>query len=225
MALFWGLGIGLGLAVIGVLSDVSERELLVRIGEGGQFFDEELSANDIRQGLVGVAQLIVFVVTLIFWLRWFSRAYKNLPSLGAQHLRFSPGWAVGAWFVPFLNLFRPKAMTDDTWRASDPNAPPVQGDAWREKRVTPLLHWWWALFILSAILGNFLFRMAFGEESETIEGLLSFNLASILSNFLDIPLSILAILVVREITGRQMTRAHRLQLGTAPSSQLSDWRP
>jgi hypothetical protein len=37
---------------------------------------------------------------------------------GAQ--RFSAGWAVGSWFVPFVNLVVPKQVVNDVWRASTP---------------------------------------------------------------------------------------------------------
>jgi hypothetical protein len=35
-------------------------------------------------------------------------------------MRWSAGWAIGAWFVPVLSLVRPKAILNDIWRASDP---------------------------------------------------------------------------------------------------------
>jgi hypothetical protein len=63
--------------------------------------------------------------------RLFRRAYRNLPALGAESPRFSSGWAVGAWFVPFLNLVRPKQIMDDIWRASDPALPAHPGAAWK----------------------------------------------------------------------------------------------
>ena len=209
-ALLWALGIGIGLSAIALLSNLAEGELLGRIAAGRGFSEAEANASDARQGLIGSAQLVLYVTTAVLWLRWFSRAYKNLPSLGAQDLRFKPGWAIGAWFVPFLNLVRPKAMTDDTWRASDPEAPPFQGKEWKGRRVNPILHWWWALFLISGILGRFILQGSFGDYGETIEGIRTLNTATSVSDFLDIPLIILAILVVREITNREETRARAL---------------
>ena len=54
----------------------------------------ELLANDRRQGMVAMAQLAMFVVGAVFFLRWFYQAYANLRSLGAVP-RHSSGWAVG----------------------------------------------------------------------------------------------------------------------------------
>src|SRR5918997_1460259 len=74
--------------------------------------------------------------------------------LGAGNLRASRGWSIGAWFVPILNLIRPKQLMDDTWRASDPALPAKVGSGWQERPVPGLLHAWWALFLISGVLGN-----------------------------------------------------------------------
>ena len=88
---------------------------------------EELDSNDIRQGIVALLDFTAFVAAAVFFIRWFKRAYENLPALGARGLRFSASWAIWSWLVPFLNLFRPKQMANDIWRASEPDAPPDQG--------------------------------------------------------------------------------------------------
>ena len=31
------------------------------------------------------------------------------------------GWAIGPWFVPILNLFRPWQIAVETWEGSDPD--------------------------------------------------------------------------------------------------------
>ena len=65
----------------------------------------------------------IFLVTGIVFIVWFRDAYKNVGRLGVAGLRWSSGWAVGAWLVPFLNLRRPKEMLNDMWRGSNPSLP------------------------------------------------------------------------------------------------------
>lgn len=213
LALYWLLGIGIVLSIAAIVSGAFEARLLLKIESGGFWTDAEIDANDTRQFIVGIAQLLLFIVTGIVWLVWFSRAYKNLPALGARNLRFKPGWAIGSWFVPFLNLVRPKAMTDDTWRASDPTAPAIQEGPYKGRRVSPVLHAWWALFIISQLLGRIVFRWAMAAE--TIEEIRSGNIAAMLADVIDVPLTVLALLVVLQITRRQEERARVLGL-TAP---------
>jgi Domain of unknown function (DUF4328) len=112
--------------VLAMWVDVREIQLMNRIVDGDFPELSELDASDDRQALAGSLVLLTFVGTIVVYLVWFSRAYKNLTSLGATDLRYGSGWAIGAWFVPILNLWRPKQIANDIWRASDPAAPPDQ---------------------------------------------------------------------------------------------------
>ena len=67
------------------------------------------SAVDIKRltSLLASTGFLVWLGTATAVLMWVHRAYRNLPALGARDMAYSPGWAVGWWFIPFLNLVRP----------------------------------------------------------------------------------------------------------------------
>ena len=109
-----------------------------------------LEGSDLRVGAMALLDVVVFLTAFGFLIAWTNRAYRNLPALGANDLRFTPGWAVGGWFVPFLNFVRPKQIMNDIWRGSSPED--YAGDDWRGRSVTPLLHWWWGLWIVGGLL-------------------------------------------------------------------------
>ena len=109
-----------------------------------------LESSDLRVGAMALLDVVVFLTAFGFLIAWTNRAYRNLPALGANDLRFTPGWAVGGWFVPFLNFVRPKQIMNDIWRGSSPED--YSGDDWRGRSVTPLLHWWWGLWIVGGLL-------------------------------------------------------------------------
>jgi hypothetical protein len=94
--------------------------------------------------VAGVVASLTFCASYVALAVWTGRMYHNLFALGVDDLRFSPGWGVGAWFVPFLNLVRPKQIVDDLWRASDPQAAP---STWRNRPVSGIVHGWWALLL------------------------------------------------------------------------------
>ena len=73
----------------------------------------------------GLATTLCFFASYVALAVWTSRAYRNLFALSVTDLRFTPGWGAGAWFVPFLNLVRPKQIVDDMWRP--PMASPSGG--------------------------------------------------------------------------------------------------
>ena len=86
--------------------------------------DEEVTAHDDRVAMIGLLALAVFVGSAVVWLIWFKRLYVNLPALGTKHRKHTAGWAVGAWFVPFLNLVRPYEIAQEIWTESAPRPEP-----------------------------------------------------------------------------------------------------
>jgi hypothetical protein len=88
----------------------------------------------------------------ITFLMWLHRSYRNLPALGATELRFSPGWAVGWWFVPFANFVQPVRVVTEVWQASQA-AHGQNTRAGRRAIGTPLPMWlWWGLWVGSIVL-------------------------------------------------------------------------
>jgi hypothetical protein len=169
---------------------------------------EELDSNDIRQGIVALLDFTAFVAAAVFFIRWFKRAYENLPALGARGLRFSASWAIWSWLVPFLNLFRPKQMANDIWRASEPDAPPDQGQEWHGGSVPALFQWWWGVFIVWSIIENVAFRVYWRADDVSTQHAAAG--ASMFADSVSVVGAILALLVIRAATTRQDERATRL---------------
>ncbi len=175
-------------------------------GEGADL--SALEASDDRQAVAGLILVATLVAATLVFIMWFHRAYKNLSALGATGLRYGTGWAIGAWFVPFLNLWRPKQIANDIWRASDPAAPPDQGIDWREKPVPGFLTAWWVVWVVSIYAWNVSTRFYFsGDEAEDIRNAGYADLGSL---GLDIAAAVLAIYVVIRLTRRQSERAGRV---------------
>jgi hypothetical protein len=139
----------LGVAGVGV-------DLLWLLSSSSASLDELISIAEMID-LVAVAQLVSLLVGGILFLAWFHRAYGNLRALGVSEPRYKRGWAIGAWFIPFANLVLPKQMANDLWRAGDPMMQPNE-PGWQGRAVAPLLHWWWAFYLIggavSAVSGN-----------------------------------------------------------------------
>lgn len=201
------------LDAIAVVSDLAEFSLLARLAGGESVPDAQASANDTRQGIIGALQFLLFVVTAVFFLRWFHPAYRNLRALGVPELRYGTGWAIGAWFVPILNLFRPKQIANDVWRGSDPEQGWPQPADWNGRPVPALLHWWWGAFLFSSWLSNIAGRLALRGDS--LSELQAANAAFIVADLTSIPAAILAIVVIGRTTSRQEARAAALSPGSA----------
>jgi hypothetical protein len=181
-------------SAIAAISDALEYELLGRIERGADATSGEADFNDIRQAVIGVTAFLLNTAVVVTFLMWFSRAYANLPALGIAERRYGQGWSIGAWFVPILNLFRPKQIANDAWKAGDRAAP-----------LPAFLNWWWALWLLSSIADNISFRSAL--HGDTVMELQATATASLVSDILTIPAALLAIKVVLSTTERQEARA------------------
>lgn len=109
--------------------------------------------------VIWVLSGILFLVSLLaagpLFFIWLVRANKNCRALGALDMEFTPGWMVGWFFVPFLNLVKPYEAVTELYQASDPDA---GTDDWMGVE-TPrfVLAWWlsWIAYNFSSSLFQF----------------------------------------------------------------------
>jgi len=153
----------------------------------------------------GLATTLCFFASYVALAVWTSRAYRNLFALSVSDLRFTPGWGAGAWFVPFLNLVRPKQIVDDVWRATDGEP---ERWSWRSAPVDASLHAWWAFLVASLFLATRLDMDEFDRGSVQL-GLLG---AACLVAF-----STLSWLVTSQLTCRQDSLAEQHGLPVQPA--------
>ncbi|MGZ4132833.1 MAG: DUF4328 domain-containing protein [Actinomycetota bacterium] len=105
-----------------------------------------VAAQDLRRAndLVDVALslwIVAFLVTVVVWCVWQHHAQRTLVRLTHGTARFTPGWAVGWWFVPFANLVRPFQAVHELWSWSrGAVGEPARAKAW-------ILPAWWATWL------------------------------------------------------------------------------
>jgi hypothetical protein len=103
-------------------------------------------------GLFSVGTSIAAAVLVCIWM---YDAAQNLRTFGHEGLTFTPGWAVGWWFVPFANLVKPMHALAEIWRASNPASIGEGPQAWRSLGPAPTLFGqWWAAWIAGNIVSN-----------------------------------------------------------------------
>jgi hypothetical protein len=184
-------------------------------GMGGACFPLDINLDDgssisIWLGLVGIVGLLnlpVYIFTIITFLVWQHRAYKNLPALKSRNLQNSPGWAVGWWFIPFANLWMPFQVIREMWNESDPDFEEELGFLSNSYGTPLIVGWWWAFWIIGNIVTNISGRVAQAENS--VENG-TFWIALIVEGVFGIVAAYLAIEVVRGITKRQEMRFSKI---------------
>ncbi len=189
-----------------IAATYADLSLLLRVRDGGVFTYEELAANDDRLAITGLLYLLVFVVLVVVFLMWLHRIRKNESYLDITGTRFSTGWSIWVWFIPIMNLFRPYQIVKEAWQASAPDA---SADEWRQSAVSPLLGWWWALWLIGSYVANISTRLFF--RGQDLEAYITSDRLDLVSSGLLILCSLLAIMIVRGISERQDMRYRRPQ--------------
>ncbi len=192
------------LTLASIISTFAEIDLAHEIEDHHwRVSDSDIQANDDRQAAIAGFAIIAVLGTAIAFLAWIHRAHKNLPSLGADGLRFTPGWAVGWFFIPIMNVVRPYQVTSEIWRASDPEIP--AGDAWRTARTSSIVGWWWAINILAGVLSQVAIRTY--NRGEDLTELIAADYIYVVSDCVDIIGIIVTIAMVYFITRNQEQRS------------------
>ena len=195
------LALGL-MTVISIISTVAEIGLLQQVASGVAVSDADATRNDNRQALIGYVYLGVFAVTVIAFLSWINGASSNLQSLGVRDQRFSPGWAVGAWFVPIVMLFRPYQIMKEIWKGSYPASSDTTAAGWESASVSPLLGFWWAAWLVSNWLSNLVLRQ-FLSGGTTVDALILTDWINVVSSAISLSAMVMVIVLVRQISANQ----------------------
>jgi len=102
-------------------------------------------------GLTALFQLVLRLISVVVFLIWLYRVFSNLPVIGARKLGFSPGWAVGWWFVPFLNIVQPYKIVKELYGESQLAAARADSSE-KSELATENVGLWWAAFLLSGFI-------------------------------------------------------------------------
>ena len=205
--------IGLGLlAVAEVLSivvgiaQVASPDTTVDLDEEGL-----MSIWLMLQGMVYLLKFPVYIFTVVTFLIWLHRAHSNLGALRAENLEFTPGWAVGWWFIPFANLVKPYQAVREVWAESDPDIDPNERVFLSASlRTAPTyMGVWWGMWLTSNFAANITSRV---YDPDTMSNVAVGGALFIVTGVLSATAAVLALLVVRDITERQSTRYAKVSM-------------
>ena len=176
--------------------------------DGMEYSDNETALYHLSVNALDGLVIAVQVATAIAFLMWIYRAHSNLPALGAINLEYSPGWAVGCFFIPVANLIWPYFAMSEIWRGSDPTKyNTVSG---RCLRSFPLLvACWWGLCLLMIFMNPGSSQVS--RIPGTHETLIHTHYLSVVAYLVAAISAIVAVKLVRTIDENQEER-HTLTL-------------
>ncbi len=184
-----------GMEVTQLVVDVDELGT-IPLGDG-----ESLALFHVAYGLLGLLGLPLSLLTAILFLVWVHRAHKNARALGAQGMQFTPGWCVGWFFVPIMNLFKPYQAIREIYQASAPELGPTD---WKRTGSAGVVGLWWGLWLIGNFLGQIEFRLALRDDDVQASAALG-----AITSVLGVILCLVAMQLVRSLHRRQETKAGR----------------
>lgn len=191
-----------GLNIIAIISGYFEIKLLESMQSGTSVSSSEADMNDLRQAIIGMTQFAAFILCVVVFLNWFRRAYGNLHRIAPHVPEHSEKTAVWSFFVPILNLFRPYTIMKEIWLKSQRQILERKED-FIVNTSTALIGLWWALYLVSSFVSNFAGRSVL--RAETVDDYLLSSQAYFISDIIEIPAALTAILVVWKVSAIETT--------------------
>ncbi|HYD25143.1 MAG TPA: DUF4328 domain-containing protein [Croceibacterium sp.] len=150
--------------VVIALWSVIALELATILGQ----LAEAAGMVDLDEGMDGLTMIVAFsymayavamLICVLLVCLWLHRAHANLHEAGVGGLEYTPGWAVGWYFIPFANLVKPHGAMRELWHAS-------HGETGDFRAPAPsLINYWWAAWIAGNIVSNVSAQMAVRDPS------------------------------------------------------------
>ncbi len=202
-----GLGLAasalVGLVALGNVAEAAAGWLTyttVRDHRAGTATQADLDTAHTAGVLTDLPSTMVTLVAVVVFIMWAYHARLNAERLVPAHEhRRSRAWVLLGWFVPVVNLWFPKVVVDDIWRASDPR---LRGVPFQQRPRPTATTWWWTAYLVTWFLdGAFLSYYENGRLST--ESFMTVAVLSTMCAVVGIIAAVLTAQVVRQISAFQ----------------------
>jgi hypothetical protein len=176
-------------------------ELMITFG--GYLFPSEDDPLLRAYQAFAIGFVVANIVTIIVFGMWIHRAAANVQEAGTPGFEYTPGWAVGWYFIPFANLVKPFNAMRQIWNASHGGSGSYLNEG------NSLLTAWWLFWLVSSILANISFRVSMGStDPDTLRLSSMVGIGGMVADLILYPL---ALQLVTKITEAQRTRMDVVQ--------------
>lgn len=207
--LIYVFSIVVGLILISLIPTYFEWKTLASLDPSSIRSEDSISDNLLLvQTYLGLAQVGFYIISIVVFIQWFRRAYGNLYRAGLGPLSYGESMALWSWFIPIANLFIPAFIMNEIWMRTK------QGIAALDQSfVAPkgklLISLWWALFVLSTILGRYIFSAVF--ETLTISEAIQDLKLVLFSELINVVEAILVIMIVSRVSKMETKLAAEIE--------------
>jgi hypothetical protein len=189
-------GIALALFALALLGAIASNLLELSFLEearAGRVTEAQGEANDQRQLAVVALWWLAYLACVIAISSFLHRANKNARALAGDEalLEYTPGWTVGWFFVPLLNLWKPFRAVQEMFAVSRPRGDGIVGI-------------WWASWIAMSVVGRV--SQQFSTKATEIEDFVRANHIDTFHSIVSLVATAMVWTVVRSL--HRLQRAH-----------------
>lgn len=186
------------LEIVSIYSSILQYNILDKLKNGIVLQDSVLNGNDNREQTIALIYLIVFIISAIFFIRWFRNSYRNLYARGVN-LKHNESWTIWSWFVPILNIFRPYQMMKDMFEKSDQLIKLKNPDYVLNKK--SIVGVWWTIWLINNYVGKYAFKA--NIKGETIDDFMLGTFGDIANSIIGIVLAIVTINMIKNYQDKE----------------------
>lgn len=143
----------------------------------------------------GASHALLILTTIVTFAIWINRSCKNAWLLDPPRMSTTPRWAVGYYFIPILNLWKPFSAMKEIRSASHGN----------DNAMKNILGLWWTFWLISNFVANLSTRNF--TETDTPDEYIRACKLTLVTVPIDVILNYLAFALVVSITAAQNRRA------------------
>jgi hypothetical protein len=206
-AVFAALAVALLVQVVAALGHLELIDFADGIAHGATPDTARAAQIETRAEAVAIWMAVISLVAAVPFCAWFHRAHANLRAARLDHLQYASAWAIGGFFVPFLNLVRPFQVMTEVWAGTAYLAGVARVSKWRNARASPWVGWWWGLLLaagVASVAGGFVLG-----SSQNATGVAASGWIALTASLLRAGSALCAVEVVRRITDLQEQAAAR----------------
>jgi hypothetical protein len=113
-------------------------------------FEDVFFISDLLSFFVRMIGLVVSIVYVVLFFIWIYRLNKNLRTLSDMNMKFTPGWSVGWFFIPFANFFMPYRVVKELWHVCHKDFEVSRA----------MVRMWWILYLMDSFAAGISSRLS-----------------------------------------------------------------
>ncbi|HPH63141.1 MAG TPA: DUF4328 domain-containing protein [Paludibacteraceae bacterium] len=173
------------------------------LSSGGGVTQSSLSSSLILLAVFAMILVLVNLISAITFIVWFKGAYHNI-GLKVEKMKYGEGWAIGCWFVPILNFFRPYEMMNEIFEETNRFFSKKGKDISLEKDIVGI--WWFAYIIINFVF-NVIFRFMEGDSVDP-DDQISFSITWMVYSIVMVPLALVTIRMIKNYAKAEKALYH-----------------